>query len=104
MSSPEFHRENSSCLHDVIKKGYAEKVPLEQPQGTPGKVWYTPHHGIYHPKKGSLQVVLDGGARYQGASLNGELLQLLQNDCLLSWGSEEAATQQAKELSALCSG
>lgn len=75
MSNPEFHREYTSCLHDVIARGYAEKVPLEQSQGRPGKVWYIPHHGVHHPKKGSLRVVFDGGATYQGTSLNNELLQ-----------------------------
>lgn len=53
MSNPEFHKEYSSCLNDVIKKGYAEKVPLEQSQGRPEKVWYIPHHGVYHPQKRS---------------------------------------------------
>ena len=50
-------------------------MPLEQSQGRPGKVWYIPHHGVYHPKKGSLQVVFDGGATYQGTSLNSKLSQ-----------------------------
>ena len=75
MSNPEFHKEYSNSLNDVIEKGYAEKVPLEQSQGRPGKVWYIPHHGVYHPRKGSLRVVFDGGATYQGTSLNNELLQ-----------------------------
>ena len=74
MSNPEFHKEYSSCLNDVIEKGHAEKVPLEQSQGRPGKVWYIPHHGVHHPNKGS-RVVFDGGATYQGTSLNSELLQ-----------------------------
>ena len=75
VSYPEFNREYSSCLNYVIEKGYVEKVPLEQSQGRPGKVWYIPHHGVYHPKKASLRVVFDGGARYQGTSLNSEILQ-----------------------------
>lgn len=54
LNNPEFHKEYSSCLNDVIQRGYAEKVPPEQSQGSPGKVWYIPHHGVYHPKKGSL--------------------------------------------------
>lgn len=44
MSNPKFHREYSSGLNDVIKKDYAERMPLEQSQGRPGKVWYIPHY------------------------------------------------------------
>lgn len=50
-------------------------MPLEQSLGRPVKVWYIPHHGVHHPKKGSLRVVFDGGATYQGTSLNSELLK-----------------------------
>lgn len=41
----------------------------------PGKVWYVPHHGVYHPKKKKLRVNSDCAASYQGVSLNRELLQ-----------------------------
>ena len=41
----------------------------------PGRTWYIPHHGVYHPKKNTLRVVYDCGAVYQGTSLNSELLQ-----------------------------
>lgn len=61
MSNPEFHKEYSTLLlNEVIERGYAEQSP-----DRPGKVWYIPHHGVHHPKKGSLQVVFDGGATYQ---------------------------------------
>ena len=37
-------------MNDVIAKGYAEKViPIEAISGK--KVWFIPHHGVYHPKK-----------------------------------------------------
>ena len=36
----------------------------------------TPHHGLYHPRKpNKIRVVFDCAARYQGISLNDELLQ-----------------------------
>lgn len=50
-------------------------MPRAQLHGISGKVWYIPHHGVNHPRKGSLQVVFDCGATYQGTSLNSELLQ-----------------------------
>ena len=34
-----------------------------------------PHHRVYHPTKRKIRVVFDCGARYQGTSLNAQLLQ-----------------------------
>jgi hypothetical protein len=52
-------------------KGYgtAETPPED------GKLWYIPHHGVYHPKKNKIQVVFDASAEYGGESLNQHLLQ-----------------------------
>lgn len=62
-------------LNNVIQQGYAEKIPEHQLIGDEGKVWYIPHHGVYHPKKGTLRVVFDCGASFKGMSLNTQLLQ-----------------------------
>ncbi|KAK0131615.1 hypothetical protein N1851_033674 [Merluccius polli] len=70
-----FHREYTNFLGDVISKGYAELVPEHEIERSDGKVWYIPHHGVYHPKKGTLRVVFDCEAGYRGKSLNKELLQ-----------------------------
>lgn len=70
-----FHKEYTEFLNDVISKGYAEPVPEHQIGRSDGKVWYIPHHGVYHPKKRTLRVVFDCGAEYRGKSLNKELLQ-----------------------------
>jgi hypothetical protein len=41
-------------MDDMMKKGYAEKVPQ-----TDGKPWYIPHHGVYHPHKpNKIRVVI----------------------------------------------
>ena len=37
-------------MQDMLEKGYAEKVPESVRQNS-GKVWFIPHHGVYHPKK-----------------------------------------------------
>jgi len=74
-----FHQEYSTFLDEVISQGYAERVPLHQLKQDKGKVWYIPHHGVYHPKKGTLRVVFDCGAAFKGTSLND---QLLQGPCL----------------------
>lgn len=52
-----FHEEYKNFLADVISNGYAEEVPQHQLKTPTGKVWYIPHHGIYHPRKGKLRVV-----------------------------------------------
>ena len=63
-------------MESLISKGYAEQVPLSEVLRQDGKVWYLPHHGVYHPKKtGKIRVVFDCAAIYKGISLNSVLLQ-----------------------------
>lgn len=62
-------------MNDMINKGYAVKVPDEDLNRSDGKVWFIPHHGVYHPKKQKIRVVFDCGASYQGTTLNEQLLQ-----------------------------
>ena len=62
-------------MTDLISKDYAEKVP-ECDRVDDGRIWYLPHHGVYHPRKpGKVRIVFDCAARYQDTSLNDELLQ-----------------------------
>ena len=46
-----FQSEYTDFLSDVIDNGYAEVVPQEQLERKDGRVWYIPHHGVYHPQK-----------------------------------------------------
>lgn len=61
-------------LIEVINKGHAEVVPQEELERSDGKVWYIPHHGVYHPIKGTISVVFDSSTTFLGTSLNSELL------------------------------
>ncbi|KAL0157129.1 hypothetical protein M9458_048375, partial [Cirrhinus mrigala] len=70
----EFYKDYKAFMTDIIDKGYAEKVPSEQLE-RPDRVWYIPHHGIYHPKKNKIRVVFDCTATYQNSSLNSQLMQ-----------------------------
>ncbi len=70
----EFHKEYIAFMETVISSGHAELVPQDQLKQENGKVWYIPHHGVFHPKKESLRVVFDCSAAYQGVSLNTELI------------------------------
>ncbi|KAJ0005631.1 hypothetical protein NQD34_015525 [Periophthalmus magnuspinnatus] len=54
-----FHAEYSMFMSNIIEKGYAVKVPNQDLSRADGKVWYLPHHGVYHPKKHKLRVVFD---------------------------------------------
>lgn len=70
-----FKAEYTEFLTEVINRGHAEVVPQDELKRCDGKVWYIPHHGVYHTKKGTIRVVFDCGATYRGTSLNSELLQ-----------------------------
>lgn len=59
----------------MIDNGYAEMVPADQLNWNDGELWYVPHHGVYHSRKGTLRVVFDCGAVFKGTSLNCQLLQ-----------------------------
>ncbi|KAL2098438.1 hypothetical protein ACEWY4_007645 [Coilia grayii] len=71
----QYHNEYTAFLEGVIEKGYAEIVPPDELEAPSGKVWYIPHHGVHHPKKGTLRVVFDCSASFQGISLNSALIQ-----------------------------
>lgn len=62
-------------MDDIISKGYAEQVPTAELERSDRRLWYIPHHGIYHPHKEKIRVVFDCGASYQRTFLNAELLQ-----------------------------
>eukprot|EP00794_Sanderia_malayensis_P004020 gene4020-4569_t len=71
---PTFYNDYIKFMNDIIGKGYAKKV--EANYDIPGKQWYIPHHGVYHPKKPEkIRVVFDCSAQYEGTCLNKELLQ-----------------------------
>lgn len=59
----------------MLKNGYAEKV-LNEDREFDQRVWYIPHHGVFHPKKqDKIWVVFDYSATCKGESLNKHLLQ-----------------------------
>ena len=70
------HQDYVKFMNNILEKKYARKVPDDHPETEPGKVWYLPHHGVYHAKKiDKLRVVFDCSARFRGTSLNDQLLQ-----------------------------
>ena len=66
------HQQDTEFMQDILEKGYAKesKATLQD-----GRVWYLPHHGVYHPQKpDKIRVVLDCSSELNGRSINKELL------------------------------
>ena len=71
-----FCQHYSEFMQELIRNGHAEKVPQADLIAEDGRVWYIPHHGVYHPQKpDKIRVVFDCSARFQGVCLNDCLLQ-----------------------------
>ena len=76
LNNMEYYQDYAAFMQALIGKGYAEAIPANELNLTDGKVWYIPHHGVYHPQKPKkLRVVFDCSAQYKGQSLNSHLLQ-----------------------------
>ena len=59
-------------MNEIIGKEYERVSDRTQ---IDGKLWYLPHHGVYHPAKlNKTRVVFDCSAKYAGRSINKELL------------------------------
>ena len=71
---PQHHQLYCEFMSNLLKKGYAERVPAEE-LGPEVPAYYLAHHGVYNPSKpGKIRVVMDGSAKYFGKSLNDHLL------------------------------
>jgi hypothetical protein len=76
LRNPQFYADYKEFISGVISKGYAIRVPEAELARCDGRVWYLPHHGVYHPKKpNKIRVVFDCAAITRGVSLNIMLLQ-----------------------------
>ena len=66
----------STFMDDLVKNGHPRKVPKDQLDHPVGAVWYLPHHPVLNPNKpDKVRVIFDCAAKYQGTSLNDQLLQ-----------------------------
>ena len=69
----ELYQRYSTQMESYISQGYAERVDTKCSAKT---VWYLPHHPVTSPNKpGKVRIVFDCSAKYNGRSLNSELLQ-----------------------------
>ena len=75
-SDTQYRKDYVDFMQENIKNGLAEKVPKEEVSDKNKRVWYIPHHGVYHKKKpGKIRVVFDCSVSHHGFSLNQQLLQ-----------------------------
>ena len=76
MSNPTFYEDYKKFMQVLLDLEYAEKVPNSEISRKDNKVWYLPHHGIYHPNKPKkIRVVFDCSAKFNNTSINDVLLQ-----------------------------
>ena len=65
-------------MKEMIDKGQAESVRDDELQLTNGRVWYIPHHGVYHPQKpDKIRIVFDASAEFKGDSLYRQFYKVL---------------------------
>ena len=74
----------TSTIKEDLNKGYVIEVPdAHKVESRSDKEWYLPHHPVLNSKKpGKVNRVLNGAAKFHGASLNKSLItgpDLLQN-------------------------
>ena len=59
----QYRNDYVAFMNDLIEKKYAERVPEQQLPTSNSRIWYIPHHGVYHPKKpanyGLMQIADD---------------------------------------------
>ncbi|KAL9977579.1 hypothetical protein ACROYT_G014998 [Oculina patagonica] len=73
---PELEKRYRMVMQEYIDRGYARKLTDDEARMTTPKTNYLPHHAVINPNKpGKVRVVFDAAAKYQGVSLNQNLLQ-----------------------------
>ena len=76
LRQPQYHTDYVHFIGNLLDKGHARKITSDEHETDEGKVWYLPHHGVYHPANPKkFRVVFDCSAKDQGISLNDKLLQ-----------------------------
>ena len=65
----------TEAIESYIREGYAQEITEEDIQNAP-IVWYFPRHLVVNPSKpGTLRVLFDCAAKFNGISLNDKLIK-----------------------------
>ncbi|XP_006813138.1 uncharacterized protein LOC102800684 [Saccoglossus kowalevskii] len=77
LKDPALMKKYKDTLDGYISQGHARRMPNVDSSATKsGSTWYLPHHPVIHSNKPEkVRVVFDCAAKYQGTSLNDQLLQ-----------------------------
>ena len=76
IKNPKLKKDYVDFMDKLLLKGYMEPVPSDQLDRDDGKVWYIPHHGVYHNQNpDKFRIVFDCSATHMGIALNKQLLQ-----------------------------
>ena len=68
LKDPDMFLKYSEIIEDLCSKDYAE-VPKEEIEKSNRKIWFLPHHSVFHPKKpDKVRVVFDCAAKYSSSS------------------------------------
>ena len=73
--NPELSEKYTEGMQDLLGKGYAVEVSLDEAGRQDGKVCYLPHHPVVNPNKEKLRIVFNCAAQHLGVSLNSRVLQ-----------------------------
>lgn len=72
----DLHEKYRSVIDGYIAKGHAGKLTKEEAEQRSNKTWYLLHHSVTSLNKpGKIRVVFNAAAKFQGTSLNDQLLQ-----------------------------
>jgi len=65
-----------SGMNELLKNGYSELVPADEIEATNTVTCYLPHHPVFSVNKPEgVRIVFDCAAKYNGVSLNDQVLQ-----------------------------
>ena len=72
----EVYRRYEEKVKQYERKGHAKRMSSNGATVVRKKTWYLPHHPVFHPAKpNKVRIVFDTAAKYQGTSLNDNLVQ-----------------------------
>jgi len=76
LKNPDLRSKYSAFMDSLFENRHAQMVPQTPLEHTTSVTWYLPHHPVLNPNKpDKVRIVFNCAARYNGVSLNSQLLQ-----------------------------
>ncbi|XP_064629340.1 uncharacterized protein LOC135488626 [Lineus longissimus] len=97
------HATQTALGWNIIDMQYAVKVEPDSKQGEPGRVWYIPHHGVYHPRKPEkIRTALDNKDNFSDDIIDGMLRSFYVDDFIRSVLGTEKGITTTRDTIAIC--